>query len=474
MTTTAGLTLTSIPLSKLAPHPDNVRRQIGDVDEISESIAGVGILEPLLVLPLVKGKHLVVAGNRRLAGARKAKLTEAPCIIRDLTEAEVIEAMLVENLQRNDLTPIEEAKAYGRLVELDTTVAEIAAKVGRSQAHVKGRVALLQLPDPALELLGVDGDQTVTLEGLSGLTKYSGQPDAIDAWLAVAGSRKKGWDNNRNHARREPAAWVKSWIADREHAAEVEALMAKFERSGLTRWTPKESWGRPLSWLDSLNTTVRLDLLKLEEHGATAHRKEPCHAVFLQNLDRGKPEMIPVCTSPLRHSTKAPAAKRSALQMDPELYKNTTSRGGSTRNGPSPKAKKTMRLDRSAFVAELLDKPLELDSELLELVLCALNQSTQAEAHGLASAHLGGTQDHQGWYERKHGPATIAQRLVALALAQLRTRDWNPEGVPQFCAFLEAQGYQPSDAEKPFFEAELEKWRKYLAEPETDGNDSTT
>jgi hypothetical protein len=82
MTDTAELTLTTLPLANLAAHPDNIRKRLGDLDELSKSIAGVGILEPLLVLPADdKGVHLVAAGNRRLAAAAKAGLAEAPCIV---------------------------------------------------------------------------------------------------------------------------------------------------------------------------------------------------------------------------------------------------------------------------------------------------------------------------------------------------------------------------------------------------------
>lgn len=140
------------PIDKVHPAPDNVRRTIGDVKELAASIAALGILEPLIVVD--RGDHFeIVAGARRHKAAQEARVTEVPIIVREFTDAQRVEVMLVENLQRNDLTPIEEAEAYKRLVELGVRQSDIGARVGRTQSHVSQRLALLRLPDRARKAL---------------------------------------------------------------------------------------------------------------------------------------------------------------------------------------------------------------------------------------------------------------------------------------------------------------------------------
>ena len=141
-------TLTTLPLDQIYAHPRNVRRTVGDVDELAASIKGVGILQPLTVAPQ-DGRYILIAGHRRLAGAQAAGLTEVPCVVReDLTDdlAAQLAAQLVENLQRSDLTVMEEADAYAQLELLGVKEAAIAKTTGRSRATVHQRILLTSLP----------------------------------------------------------------------------------------------------------------------------------------------------------------------------------------------------------------------------------------------------------------------------------------------------------------------------------------
>jgi len=139
-----------VPLDQLEPHPHNVRRDLGDLTELAESIKGMGLLEPLVIAP--KGKpgegFVVIGGHRRLAAAALAGLDAVPCIMRpDLnTQASQIEAMLVENLQRSDLTVMEEADAYAQLELLGATEVSIAKATGRARGTVRQRLLLASLP----------------------------------------------------------------------------------------------------------------------------------------------------------------------------------------------------------------------------------------------------------------------------------------------------------------------------------------
>jgi ParB family chromosome partitioning protein len=135
------------PIARLRPHPLNPRGQLnaGDVEELVASIVAHadqgGILQPLLVTP----DGTVVAGHRRLAAARRAGLVELPVVVRELTPTEQLEVQLVENLQRADLSPIQEGRAYQHLVETGATLASIARAVGVSASRVRERLALLDL-----------------------------------------------------------------------------------------------------------------------------------------------------------------------------------------------------------------------------------------------------------------------------------------------------------------------------------------
>ncbi len=156
--------LREFPVEALAPHPDNPRGDLGDLTELARSIKAQGVLQPLLVLPAGEdGRHLIVAGHRRHAAAVQAKAATVPAIVRDLTPAEVIEAFLVENGQRSDLTVSEEVRAIERLVDLSggkLTVARLCKRIGRSQNWVRARMALCALPPQWREAIDA-GDLTL-------------------------------------------------------------------------------------------------------------------------------------------------------------------------------------------------------------------------------------------------------------------------------------------------------------------------
>ena len=126
----AGQGLAMLAVAAIAPHPEQPRRHFDDaaLDELAASIAARGVIQPVIVRPLGPGRWQLVAGERRWRAAQRAQLHEIPAIIRDLSEREVMALALIENLQREDLNPVEEARAYNRLAEDEgLTQAEIAA-----------------------------------------------------------------------------------------------------------------------------------------------------------------------------------------------------------------------------------------------------------------------------------------------------------------------------------------------------------
>jgi len=137
--------------------PDQPRKVFDDeaLDELARSIAQRGVIQPIIVRPLArKGRYQLVAGERRWRAAQRAKLHEIPAIIRDLDQREVMAIALIENIQREDLNPIEEARAYQHLAEQEEmSQAEIATLVDKSRSHVANLQRLLALPEAVIQLV---------------------------------------------------------------------------------------------------------------------------------------------------------------------------------------------------------------------------------------------------------------------------------------------------------------------------------
>lgn len=142
---TSPETVVELPVDQLVPSAANPRFKLRGLEELAESIKEHGVLEPLLVTRNGHNTHIVLAGHRRLAAAKLAGLSTAPCIVRKYEESAQLGIQLVENLQRDDLTELEEAKGYGQLADLKKSTREISRLVGKSQSHVVHRLALLKL-----------------------------------------------------------------------------------------------------------------------------------------------------------------------------------------------------------------------------------------------------------------------------------------------------------------------------------------
>lgn len=154
ISTSAGIS--SLPVASIEPLPGQPRTRFDEkaLDELAASIAARGVIQPIIVRPLMKGKYQLVAGERRWRAAQKAQLHTIPAIVRDLDQQEVMALALIENLQREDLNPVEEARAYQRLAEQESmTQAEIAKLVDKSRSHVANIQRLLGLPDDVLDLV---------------------------------------------------------------------------------------------------------------------------------------------------------------------------------------------------------------------------------------------------------------------------------------------------------------------------------
>ena len=137
-----------IAIDLIDPNPFQLREKIEEsgLNELAESIKDVGIIQPLLVTQ-VEGRYILIAGHRRLQAAKLAKLTEVPCVVQEVSDADQIRYALIENLQRADLSPLEEALALKQLVETCRIDYRKAAElIGKSKTYVGERIALLRLP----------------------------------------------------------------------------------------------------------------------------------------------------------------------------------------------------------------------------------------------------------------------------------------------------------------------------------------
>jgi ParB family chromosome partitioning protein len=147
----------SVPVERLFPNPDQPRRAFSDgaLEELAASIREKGVIQPLIVRPNPSGEGFqIVAGERRWRAAQRAQVHELPVIIRDFDDTEVLEVAIIENIQRADLNPVEEAQGYRQLLDrFGHTQEQLATAMGKSRSHIANLMRLLNLPDDVLEML---------------------------------------------------------------------------------------------------------------------------------------------------------------------------------------------------------------------------------------------------------------------------------------------------------------------------------
>lgn len=153
----SGTALRMLALATIKPLPGNPRKHFDEatLEELAASIATRGVIQPIIVRPHPNGEgYQLVAGERRWRAAQKARLHEIPALVRNLSDREVMALALIENLQREDLNPVEEARAYHRLAEDEGMIqVDIAKMVEKSRSHVANMMRLVTLPDDVLDLI---------------------------------------------------------------------------------------------------------------------------------------------------------------------------------------------------------------------------------------------------------------------------------------------------------------------------------
>lgn len=143
-------TLRHMPIELMRASPNNPRKYFAeaDLEDLAKSIRDKGLLQPIVVRPLLGGEYEIVAGERRWRAAQRAGVHDVPVLIRELNDGEALEIALIENIQRSDLNPLEEARAYGMLLEqFNYTQLQLADSVGKSRSHIANTLRLLNLPE---------------------------------------------------------------------------------------------------------------------------------------------------------------------------------------------------------------------------------------------------------------------------------------------------------------------------------------
>ncbi|MBL8578207.1 MAG: ParB/RepB/Spo0J family partition protein [Mesorhizobium sp.] len=145
-----------VPIEFVSPNPKNPRRSFAepDLSDLAQSIREHGIVQPVLVRRKADGKYEIIAGERRWRAAQKAGLTEIPVLVRDVDDRTALELAIIENVQRADLNPVEEALGYQQLIDDHSyTQADLGNVIGKSRSHVANTLRLLKLPESIRDLL---------------------------------------------------------------------------------------------------------------------------------------------------------------------------------------------------------------------------------------------------------------------------------------------------------------------------------
>lgn len=178
-----GGPVSTLPLREIEPDKDQPRKDFDEqaLSELADSIARHGLLQPIAVRATAGGAYKIIAGERRWRAARMAGLSEVPVVIKDVTDAEAMELALIENLQREDLDPVEEAMGYRQLMDrCGLTQEQTAQKIGKSRSAVANSLRLLNLPEDVLAFLKEGRLSTGHAKVLLGLPEAALQSQAAE------------------------------------------------------------------------------------------------------------------------------------------------------------------------------------------------------------------------------------------------------------------------------------------------------
>lgn len=217
-------TITLIDTTRLKPNPNNPRKNIGDITALADSIRAHGIQQELVVTPIADSTdYRVVIGHRRLAASQQAGLAQVPCRIMELSPKDERELMVIENTQRHDLTPIEEADAYQGLLDLGSSIENMAEKTGRSTDFVRRRLKIAGIPR-LTRALAKDFNQ-LSLSDLDVLAEFQGDETTQQELARQAGTNNWDWTVRKAREERRGTVWMNKAL-DYLHRAGLKTCQA--------------------------------------------------------------------------------------------------------------------------------------------------------------------------------------------------------------------------------------------------------
>lgn len=458
-----------LPVDQVDPATDNPRgTQIGNVDGLAASIGQVGVLQPVTVTPR-DGRYLLVYGHRRLAAAKQAGRATIPAIVQARTEAERVTRQTVENLHREDLSPLQEATAIANL--RDTVAAErngrapsqreLAERLGLSQSHISKRLELLELPAEVQAVLDSGGITLGQAQDLHRLVKANRTKQAV----ALA---KLHADRNRQQA---AGGYVygptlKQQVDDEVKEAQAQAreaeARAELKAAGVrVLKEPHGGWWKAAAAMltqpheHCLFFANHLDV-PVDDHAA-AHPDGHAAAVCRRH---GQAQWV--CTDPKAHADTHPQAADVAADHERTSAKEEARRDQERHLAVAAKA-------RQAFVTELLATPVKVPAaarDLLAGITAVAIERLESDAAKLVCALLGlepvieppslhGGGRRKNYREALHrrAPEDLGRVAQAVTLGQgeFRARwtygSWRNPMVLSYLERLIAAGYQPSPVE---------------------------
>jgi ParB family chromosome partitioning protein len=226
----AGAELRELPVELVRPNPRQPRKRFdpGSISALAESITAAGVVQPLIVRPLADGRFELIAGERRWRAAREAGLELVPALVREADEPQRLQTALIENVAREDLNPIEEARACAALVEdLGLSKEEVAKRLGRSRSAISNLIRLLDLPDDVIALL----EEGELSEGHGRAILLARGNDARRRLAADAAAR--GWSvrETERHARGEGELQSAKVTPHPDQHAAIERAAEELERA---------------------------------------------------------------------------------------------------------------------------------------------------------------------------------------------------------------------------------------------------
>jgi ParB family transcriptional regulator, chromosome partitioning protein len=450
-----------VAIGKVKPAADNLREKIGDVAELAMSIREVGIENPIVAVKR-NGHFEVVAGARRLAAAELAGEDTVPLIVRELTEEQRLLAMAIENLQREDLSPLEEARAYQRLLDtLKISQRDLAPRVGKTQSHISKRVSLLALPR---DVQGQVDSGGITIPDALELAKLADHPEHLKRVL-----KRPGY-TPLDHA-------INLELRKLETEQKIAKLEEEIESKGKRTIRVGSEFNLPKN-VHRLKNFNSYDQQALQIMPAK-HETFDCHAIAIGDNALA----FPVCTDRSNH--KDVKTKQEADRAERGTKRTATRGYQPPRETPKQKQLRELRAKRLEFVGTLLAKkpPSEALRFVLRLFVLQQIEYQIGEASLDRAAIWLGLVDAPGGENTTlpddvdvpalltefalQGDAPLHRGALALAVGDIEhgyesvdgylddlPTSWGTGGAAiAYLAFLESQGYALSDRERKLRDA---------------------